>query len=272
MDAVDGESRDVPLEDIDVFVTQSRERFDAVELQQLADNIKTNGLLQPGVVLDSGRGRLTLICGERRYRALKLAGFATMAVKVIHGQLTPGQMLQMNLAENIQRSSLNSIERGKAFRRMMQLENLTASDVASRMNVSNATVSRDLSLLELPDSLQARVVSGKLPASVAAHIARVSDDDTRRMLADQYDGGELNRDGIASGVSRLLKPEQKGDKKPRLAVKLGGLAISVTPGQTDKFTFENLLSVLGRLSRAAKALQDAGKHDVTELAQVLKAT
>jgi ParB family chromosome partitioning protein len=263
---------DVPLEDIDLNVNQSREDFEQTSLRQLADNIKTNGQLQPGVAwLDPGRNRLVLVCGERRYRALKLAGLATMAVKVLRGHLTPGRMLQINLAENLQRASLNPIERGKAFRRLMQLEDLNASELASRMNVSNATVSNALSLLDLPDSLQARVASGELPPSVAAHIARVGDDVARRALADQYRDGRSNRDGIAAEVNRLRKPKQKAAKPSRMAFKLGGLAVSVT-GPPDKLTNGTLLSVLGTICKAARSLNDSGKTDVAELASVLKAS
>ena len=263
---------DVPLEDIDLNVNQSREDFEQTSLRQLADNIKTNGQLQPGVAwLDPGRNRLVLVCGERRYRALKLAGLPTMAVKVLRGNLTPGRMLQINLAENLQRASLNPIERGKAFRRLMQLEDLNASELASRMNVSNATVSNALSLLDLPDSLQARVASGELPPSVAAHIARVGDDVARRALADQYRDGRSNRDGIAAEVNRLRKPKQKAAKPSRMAFKLGGLAVSVT-GPPDKLTNGTLLSVLGTICKAARSLNDSGKTDVAELANVLKAS
>ena len=224
---------DAPLEDIDLFVNQSREEFDEAELRRLADNIKQNGLLQPGVCwLDPGRSRLVMVCGERRYRALKLAGMATMAVRVIRGPLSPGQMLQINLAENIQRASLNPIERGKAFRRLMQLEDLNATEVAARMNVTISMVSRDLSLLDLPEILQTRIAEGELPASVGSHIARIEDDETRRAFAERYQSGELTRDGVAREVRKLSRP--KGGAKPqRLAVKLSGLSVSVAGKQAD---------------------------------------
>ena len=142
------ETISVPLQDIDLFVNQSRESFDPIGLQGLADNLRSQGQLQPGVAwLDPGRNRLVLICGERRYRALKLAKLPAMRLTVLRGHLTPGQMLQMNLAENIQRASLNPIERAKGFRRLMQLEDLNACEIATRMNVSNSTVSNSLSLL-----------------------------------------------------------------------------------------------------------------------------
>jgi len=269
----DDEIRIVPLEDIDLFVNQSREHFDEGAIRQLADNLITNGQLQPGVAwLDPGRDRLVLICGERRFRALKIAGQPTMSLKVIRGNLTLGKMLQLNLAENLQRSSLNPIERGKAFRRLMQLEDLNASEVASRMSVSNATVSRDLSLLDLPESLQAKVASGEFPASVASQIARVTDDETRRALADNYGSGRINRDGIAAEVNRLLNPRRAASKTPRLALKLGGLSISVTALQADKLSLDNLVTVFGRVSREAKTFKDGGKTDLAELAQVLKAS
>ena len=268
----DDEIQHVPLEKIDPCVNQSRERFDDAEDRQLADNIKTNGQLQAGVAwLDPGRGRYVLICGERRFRALKIAGRPTMSLTIVRGSLTPGQMLQMNLAENIQRASLNPIERGKAFHRLMLLEDLNASEVASRMNVSNATVSRDLSLLDLPESLQARIASGELPASVGAAIARVGDDETRRALADQYGGGTANRDGIVTEVNRLLNPDEKPARKPRLALKLGGLSISVSAGKPEKLNIENLLTVFGRVCKEAKSLKDSGKTDVAALSQVLRA-
>jgi ParB family transcriptional regulator, chromosome partitioning protein len=266
---IDGDLIDAPLEDIELFVNQSREAFDEDDLRRLAGDIKQNGLLHPGVcAFDPGRSRLVLICGERRYRACKIAGMATMAVRVIHGNLSPGQMLQINLAENIQRASLNPIERGKAFRRLMQLEDLNASEVALRMNVTISMVSRDLSLLELPEILQARIADGGLPASVGSHIARIDDDETRRAFAERYQSGELTRDGVAREIKKLSRP--KGGAKPqRLAVKLAGLSVSVA-GKPDVLTIDTLLGVFTRICKEARSLKEGGKTDVNALADVLR--
>jgi ParB family transcriptional regulator, chromosome partitioning protein len=263
---------DAPLEDIDTFVNQSREEFDDGELRQFADNIKQHGQLQPGVCwFDPGRMRLVLICGERRYRALKLAGKTTMAVRVIRGTLSPGQMLQINLAENIQRASLNTIERAKAFRRLMQLEDLNASEVAARMNVTVSMVSRDLSLLDLPEWLQRKVATGEMPPSVGSHIARVKDDDIRRAFADRYQSGELNRDGVSREITRLSRPKGGAAKPQRLAVKLAGLSVSIA-GKPDKLTIDSLLGVFTRICKEAKSLKDGGKNDLNALAEALKGT
>ena len=184
MMTIEGELIDAPLEDIDTFVNQCREGFDEAEIGWLAADIKQNGLLHPGVCwFDPGRSRLVLVCGERRYRACKIAGLSTMAVRVIRGNLTLAQMLQINLAENLQQAALSPIERAKAFQRMMRLENLTTTEVAARMNVTISMVLRDLSLLELPEWLQHKVATGELPPSVGAHISRIDDDEIRRAFA-----------------------------------------------------------------------------------------
>ena len=177
-------------------------------------------------------------------------------------------MLQINLAENLQRASLNPIERGKAFRRLMQLEDLNASEVAARMNVTISMVSRDLSLLDLPESLQRRVAMGELPASVGAHIARIDDDETRRALAQRYDSGELTRDGVAREIKNLSRPKGSAAKPQRLAVKLAGLSVSVAGKQ---LTIDALLGVFTRICKEAKSLKDGGKTDVTALAEALRA-
>jgi ParB family chromosome partitioning protein len=261
-----------PLADIDPFVHQSREEFDDATLRDLAESIKQHGQLQPGLAwLDAGRNRLVLICGERRYRAIKIAGLPTMLLKVVRGNLTPGQMLALNLAENIQRASLGVIERAKAFRRLMQLENLTASGVAVRMAVSNATVSRDLSLLDLPESLQARIASGVLPSTVAAYIARIDDDATRRSLADDFSDGILDRAGLAARVNAVLKPKEGGSRRLSVKQKQSGLSLSVT-GNADKWTYDNLMAVLNRIGKEAKSLREAGRFDHAALAAVLKAS
>lgn len=259
----------VPLADLEVFAGQSRRYFDPASLQALAGDLKTNGQLQPGVAwLDPGRNRLLVILGERRLRALAIAEMAEMEVRVIRGPMTQGQMLQMNLAENLQRASLNPIEKAEGFRRLMQLEELNGSQVAARLNISNASVSNSLALLTLPDWMQAKVAAGVLPPSVAAYIARTEDNDLRRSLAEQYEAGTITRAGVAKATAKPGKA--KAGKPPRLVAKFSGLTFSVT-GPADRFTHDNLTALLSRLEGEARTLHDAGRFGVKTLAASLKA-
>jgi ParB family chromosome partitioning protein len=167
---------------------------------------------------------------------------------------------------------LNPIERARGFQRLMQLEELTASEVASRMNLSNATVPNALALLDLSEMLQARVAAGLLPASVGVLIARTADAETRRALADQYESGVLNRDGVAREVNRLLKSgRKKGGNPPRLALMLSGLSVCVS-GKPEKWTYDNLTAALARIGNEAATLKEQGKFNPAALAAVLNAS
>jgi ParB family chromosome partitioning protein len=251
----EGETVEVPLDQLEIFTGQSRENFDDAELGNLAESIKKNGLLQPGVaVLDEGRNQLVLVAGERRLRACKIAGKTTMAVKVIRGKFTQAELLDMNMAENLLREDLNPVERAKGFQRLMLLGKLTASEVAGRLKVSNAMVSRDLSLLELPDELQQQVIKGTLPSSVAASLARLADDETRHYLASLHADGTLSRDGVTAEVNnRLEKPSRP--KRDRLAIKLDGdVCVTVSAGVT--LNASHLNQVIEAIRREIKRLQE----------------
>lgn len=252
----DGEIRHVPVDELEIFTSQSREEFDEAALKDLAEDIKIRGQLQVGLAwMDEGRGQLILIAGERRLRAIKLAGRPTMEVKIIRGKRTLAQLLAMNIAENLQRESLNPIERGTAFRRMMQLEGITAREVAARQHVSDSMISRDLAILDLSPELQAKVISGELPASVAASLSRLGDEDTRRFLSEQYASGALSRDGVAREVGHRLNGNRETKPKPtRLSFKLdGGFAITVSSAKPP--TPDVLLKLCECLKREAQKLK-----------------
>jgi ParB family transcriptional regulator, chromosome partitioning protein len=264
----------IPVEELIPCVVQSRERFDEAELLALSEDIKAKGLLQAGVAwFDPGRGKHVLVCGERRWRAIKMAGLPTMAVRVVQGNLTLGDMLALNLSENLQRASLNPIERARAFRRLAQLEGINGRQVAERMHVSSATVSRDLALLDLPEDLQSRIASGGISASIGYELSRLAEHpQAQQELAAAIAAGQVGRDAVAEAVRRRIRPRTATPRPSRLAFKLGGLSVSITAGQPDKLSLDNLVTVLGRVSREAKTLKDGGKTGLAELAQVLKAS
>ena len=244
------------LDQIVLFVHQSRTVIDEKELDWLAENIRANGQLQPGVAwLDPGRQCYILLCGERRYRALKRIGAATMNVSVIEGDLTQARMLEINISENLQRASLNAIERARAFLRLKQLENITSRQVAERLKLSDTTVSRDLSLLDLSPAMQAKVIAGTLPASVASLIVRLEHDDARRELVEKYESGELTREGVASAVKATRSGKEAG-KTSRMAFRHDGISISVA-GQA--LTFEAVNAALDLLKKQAKSLIEASQ-------------
>ena len=251
----EAEILDASLDAIDIFAHQSRQTFGTVELNQLAESIRSVGQLQPGVAwYDPGRSRYLLIAGERRFRALKQLNASTMTLKVIRGPMTQAQLLTINIAENLQRSGLSPIERALAFRRLMQLDDLKGVDVATRLNISTATVSRELSLLELSPALQEQIASGVLPASVGAALARLEENDIRTYIADRFFAGELSRDGVTEEVNRRLKGSKPKAAKPRkFTYRIDGFAVTLSG---TSLSLDKLLKAIERIGNSAKALPE----------------
>ncbi len=139
---------------------QPRTDFDLEALEELAESIKLQGLIQPITVRQDTSGHYQLISGERRLRASKLAGLKTIPayVRTANDQ----QMLEMALIENIQRENLNAIEVALSFQRMIEELNLKQEELGERVSKNRSTVTNYLRLLRLPPAIQAAIRDGNL--------------------------------------------------------------------------------------------------------------
>lgn len=147
---------------------QHREEFDPDGLERLARSLQGEGQLQPiRVRFASERGVYVIIAGERRWRAAKLAGLATVDCVVVEGQLTESDILRQQILENAMREDLKPTEQGKAFRDLMEKEGWNGKELAEQLNVHPSTVSRTLGLLELPAEVQGKVDRGQLSMTQA---------------------------------------------------------------------------------------------------------
>lgn len=177
---------------------QPRKEFSEESLDRLAASLLRHGQLMPiRVRWKPELGKWVVISGERRYRAAHKARLKTVAC-IFTDALTPAEVLQEQLVENLLREDLRPIEQAHAYRQLMDLHGWTAKALATELHISQATISRTLALLELPQDLQARVEAGTLPASAAYEIARVGDETSRRALADEIATGGLTRDEAAA--------------------------------------------------------------------------
>jgi ParB family chromosome partitioning protein len=148
------------IDDLQPNPYQPRRVFDAEALAELADSIRTHGILQPIVVRATARG-YEIISGERRWRAARLAGLLTVPV-VVRDQVPDAQMLELALIENVQRQELDAIERAHGYRQMMTELRITQEEVAAKVGLKRATVSNHLRLLELPPKIQEALGRGLL--------------------------------------------------------------------------------------------------------------
>ena len=168
--------RMLPIGQIDPNREQPRRSFDEDALKELAASIEAVGVLQPIIVAPSG-DRYTIIAGERRYRASRLAGLSE--IPAIVRDWDSQKRLEAALIENLQRDDLNPVEEAMGVRRLMDEAGLTQEKAAERLGKSRPAVANLLRLLTLPDSVKALLAEGKLSAGHARALVTV---DPRRQV------------------------------------------------------------------------------------------
>lgn len=163
----------VKISEIEVNPFQPRTEFDEQALQELADSISTQGLIQPVTVRKTSTNSYQLISGERRLRASKLAGLTEIPayVRTANDQ----QMLEMALIENIQRENLNAIEMALSFQRMIDECNLKQEELGDRVSKNRSTVTNYLRLLKLPPVVQSSIRDGEITMGHARALIAVED-------------------------------------------------------------------------------------------------
>ena len=204
---------EIALNHIDENPYQTRRTFDEAALHELAESIKESGLAQPVVVRPGVNGRYVLVLGERRCRASKLAGKAT--VPAIVRQLGNEQAAELTVIENLQRQDLNCLEQAQAFARLSREFGLTQEQIGKRIGTSRESVANYMRLLKLPQTVLDLIGSGKLDFSQARVLleAAVYLDSTRleemarEAVEKQWTVKDLN-----AQVNRLKNPLEEGPK------------------------------------------------------------
>ena len=166
----------IPVDKLHPDPDQPRREFDEDELNLLAESLRTRGQLQPiRVRWDEGQEAWTIISGERRWRAARLAGMAALACVEVKAELSADDVLEDQLIENCLRTDLKPIEQAGAFRTLMDRKVLSARQLADMLNLSHMTVTRALALLDLPEEVRADVDAGTLAPSAAYEVGKITD-------------------------------------------------------------------------------------------------
>src|SRR5665213_107168 len=186
--AVTGGPLQVDIDLIDPSPFQPRTHFSEPALQELAQSIRSSGIIQPLVVRKLG-ARFQLIAGERRWRASQRAQL--LRVPVVLREVSDEQALELTLVENIQREDLNPIEQARAFDRLMEEFHLTQDDVAARTGKERATVANSVRLLSLEEPLLLLIEEGKITAGHGRALLAVEDRQLRSELALKASRGKL---------------------------------------------------------------------------------
>lgn len=211
---------EISVRDIDTNRAQPRKSFDEAALRELADSIRVHGVVQPLLVRPNG-GRYTIVAGERRFRAARLAGLET--VPVLAAEYDEAQMQEVALIENLQREELNPVEEAAAIRFLMQQHDLTQEEVSERLGKSRPAIANALRLLNLDRNVLELVRTGALSAGHGRALAAVTDAATQERLADECVRLGYSVRALESRV-RNLQAGRKPSKKAAPAPHSGDLA------------------------------------------------
>ena len=190
---------------------QPRKNFDEDALLELSESIKQFGVLQPLLVQDKDT-YYEIVAGERRWRAAKMAGMKE--IPIIIKSLTPREMVEVSLIENIQREDLNPIEEAIAFKRLLTEFNLKQDEVAERVSKSRTTVTNSMRLLKLNDKVQQMIVDEMITTGHARALLSIEDQDLQFTAAQKIFDEKLSVRETEKLVKQILKDGKPGKVKP----------------------------------------------------------
>ena len=207
-DSVGGEERisKLKISLVDPKRDQPRKYFDKEALEQLAESIAENGLLQPILVREYGEGRYQIIAGERRFRASKLAGLTEIPAIVL--ERDDKNAAQIALIENIQREDLNPLEEAMAYKSLAEEYHMTQEELSQQVGKSRSAIANTLRLLELPDEILTLVASRELSAGHARTLLGVNDKDSMILLAQKAVEEDLSVRTLEALVKLANKPKK----------------------------------------------------------------
>src|ERR687883_2004720 len=174
---------DLDLDLIEPNNFQPRTTFDEERLEQLAQSIRANGIIQPLLVRRLPSERYQLVAGERRWRAAQRAGL--LKVPCVIKEIPEDKMLELALVENIQRQELNAIEEAQAYKRLIETLGFTQEIVAQRVGRDRTFITNYLRLLRLPEDIQRMVEAEQISMGHARALLGVDEPDIQRRLAKE---------------------------------------------------------------------------------------
>jgi ParB family chromosome partitioning protein len=202
---------DIDLDKISPNPFQPRRHFDETALSELADSIRTNGVLQPVIVKKIANGYL-LVAGERRVKASKIAGFST--VPAIVRDYNNQYLAELALLENIQREDLTIVEEAEAYQNAISTLNLTHLELAQKIGKSRSYVSNALGILTLPEEVLTEINQGNISMGHARSLSKLKDVTRIKKIASMI----IQEKMTVRDIESLVKKEKKKNEIKRKTI------------------------------------------------------
>jgi ParB family chromosome partitioning protein len=249
----------LPVDAIHPNPRQPRKRFEPEATAGLASSIRSQGVLQPIVVRPRSEGGYEIIAGERRWRAARAAGTATLPAVV--RETDDRDALLLGLVENVARESLSPVEEARAYASLIDEFELSLGDVAERVGRSKPSVSNRLRLLELPEEVLWMLARDELTEGHARAVLAVPDDEGRRRLARR-----IARDGMTVRAAEKAARDGGARRRPRT----GTPALDPALAARARASAERLTGLPVRVTGTRLELEFADETGLAELVETLE--
>ncbi len=257
--APSSELAQLPVETIHPNPHQPRKRHDPEAAHGLADSVRAQGVIQPVVVRRRAAGGWELIAGERRWRAAREAGLATVPALV--READDRDSLLLALVENVAREELSSVEEARACALLIDEFGLSLGEVAERVGRSKPSVSNRMRLLELSDDILALVERGELSEGHARAVLAVPDQEGRRRLA---------REIVKTGMSVRAAEQKARWAGARQKIRTKGAAVDPALAARVRLAAARLTGLPVRLAPGRLEVHFADEYQLAELAEALE--
>ena len=204
------ELQEVDIDLIDPNPDQPRLRFNEDKLNELAQSIMANGLVQPLLLRRGANGRYQIVAGERRWRAAERAGLSK--VHAVVRNIPDSKLLELALIENIQREELNPIEEASAYQRLIHNLGLTQDEVAQQVGKDRSSIANYLRLLKLPEDVQRMLEDDLISMGHARALLGLDTKDQIRKLANEVAEKKLSVRQTEQAVKRATSPQSSEER------------------------------------------------------------
>lgn len=253
---------EIKISDIDPSMDQPRKSFKEESIMELAQSIKQYGVVQPIIVKPNGK-RYSLIAGERRWRAARMAGLTKIpaVVKELDGK----EAIEIALIENLQREDLNPIEEAMGIRTLIEEYGLTQEMVAERIGKSRPAITNALRLLSLPQKIQEYLIEGRLTSGHGRALLGIQNEEVQMEVAELIIKNDLSVRETERAIQRLndKDKEKKGkNQKPGYIIDIEekleeslGTRVVISPGkkkgkiEIEYYSNEDLERIIEKISK-----------------------
>ena len=260
-----GQQNEVDIASISPNPRQPRTHFDPAALDELIASIKEIGILQPPVVRQVRPGAYELIMGERRFRAAKAAGLKT--IPVIIRQTPDNELLREALIENIHRSQLNALEEAAAYSQLLTDFNCTHDELAIKLGRSRPLISNTIRLMNLPTSVQQKLISGQITAGHARALLGLNNAAAIEKLATR-----ITTEGLSVRATEQIiaegSPSKPGAKKPKSTKSSSAELHEIAERIGD--VLDTRVTIQGSVQKGTIVIEFAGAEDFKRITKALE--